>query len=399
MKGPFGLRLYALGQRRDPGAEAVAWPDRPPGSLAWLHVPGPLSAPGMRELARRLIEEDGVTVLMTGAEGLDPAAAAIRLPPPADTQPQARAFLDHWRPDIAILAEGDLLPAAIQEAADRRTPLVMVDARDPRLPRDRDGWFPGLMRRTLARFDHVACIDETAARAFRKAGAALSAVAVTGRMEGRSAALPCLEAEREALARLLTARPVWFACSVPEAEEPAVLAAHRAVLATAHRLLLILLPETPARAEPLARQIEEEGLTVALRSAEEEPDAETAVYVVETAAELGLWYRLAPVTFLGGSLAGEGALRDPLEAAALGSAILHGPRPGRHGVAMGRLGAARAARAVSSTRDLADALGDLLAPDRAARLAHAAWTVSSDGAEVTDALHARIRRLMDGEPG
>ena len=101
---------------------------------------------------------------------------------------------------------------------------------------------------------------------------------------------------------------------------------------------------------------------------------------------------------LGGSLAGTGCLRDPLEPAALGSAILYGPRPGPFGTTFGRLGAARAARAVGSTADLAEALGDLLSPDRAARLAQAAWAVASDGAEVTERVMDLIRRIMDGDP-
>jgi 3-deoxy-D-manno-octulosonic-acid transferase len=88
---------------------------------------------------------------------------------------------------------------------------------------------------------------------------------------------------------------------------------------------------------------------------------------------------------------------NPLEPAALGSAILYGPRAGQHGVAFGRLGAARAARAIGSAADLAEALAELLSPDRAARLAQAAWTVTSDGAEATDQAMQVIRRLMDGE--
>jgi 3-deoxy-D-manno-octulosonic-acid transferase len=103
------------------------------------------------------------------------------------------------------------------------------------------------------------------------------------------------------------------------------------------------------------------------------------------------------VTFLGGSLAGSGCARNPLEPAALGSAILYGPRPGQYGTIFGRLGAARAARAVGSANDLAEALGDLLSPDRAARLAQAAWAVASDGAEVTEKVLTLIRRIMDGE--
>jgi 3-deoxy-D-manno-octulosonic-acid transferase len=52
---------------------------------------------------------------------------------------------------------------------------------------------------------------------------------------------------------------------------------------------------------------------------------------------------------------------------------------------------------VGSANDLAEALGDLLSPDRAARLAQAAWAVASDGAEVTEKVLALIRRIMDGE--
>ena len=86
-----------------------------------------------------------------------------------------------------------------------------------------------------------------------------------------------------------------------------------------------------------------------------------------------------------------------MEAAALGSAILHGPRTGQSGPIFGRLGAARATRAVASATELGEALGDVLSPDRAARLAQAAWAVASEGAEVTDAVLRRIRAIMDGE--
>ena len=140
---------------------------------------------------------------------------------------------------------------------------------------------------------------------------------------------------------------------------------------------------------------EGEDWQVARRAQDEEPEPETEVYIADNAQEFGLWYRLAPITFMGGSLSGQGCIRDPLEPAALGSAILYGPRPGLFGTTFGRLGAARAARAVGSPTDLAE--GDLLSPDRAARLAQAAWAVTSDGAEVTDKVHALIRNIMDGD--
>ncbi len=393
---PLGLKLYALGHRHDvhPGQDR---PPRPVGELAWLHVPSAEQVSPMQALAGRLIEEDGMAILMTAPFELPPRERVIHQPPPGDSQSDSQAFLDHWCPDVALFSEGELRPAALHEAGERRIPLLLVNGRMPRLLRDRDAWYPGLMRSALARFAHVATLDDTAARAFRKAGAVASTVTVSGRMEDESATLPCLEAERVALARLMAARPVWFAAGVPEAEIPAVMAAQRRVQQQSHRLLLLLLPDKADTADMLADRLEgEDGWLVARRKRDEEPDAAVEVLIIDNPAEAGLWYRLAPLTYLGGSLAGPGPTRNPMEAAALGSAILHGPKTGGYGTAFGRLGAARATRAVASANDLADGVSDLLAPDRAARLAEAAWRVASDGAEVTERLVEKIRQVIEG---
>ena len=396
MGSSLGLTLYNLGQRREPG-EGASRPARPAGRLLWLHAPGEGLVSPMRALARRLVEEDGLPVLLTAPVAMEPLPGVILQPPPVDSPVDARAFLDHWRPEIALFAGGQLRPAVMHEAGERQIPMLLVNAKAPAFLRERDGWYPGLMRSALARFRAILAVDEAAARAFRKGGAARSAVAVTGRMEEEAIVLPGLEAERTALARLLAARPAWFAAGVIEAEEAAVLHAHRKALQHSHRLLLILMPEDPARSAPLSVRLEAEGWAVAQRAQEEEPEPEIEVFIVDNPAEYGLWYRLAPVSFLGGTLLGKGPTRSPMEAAALGSAILHGPRTGVTGPVFGRLGAARATRAVASANDLGDALGDLLAPDRAARLAQSAWEVASDGAEVTEGILGRLRAIMYGE--
>jgi 3-deoxy-D-manno-octulosonic-acid transferase len=62
---------------------------------------------------------------------------------------------------------------------------------------------------------------------------------------------------------------------------------------------------------------------------------------------------------------------------------------------MARLTEARATRPVGSPADLAEGLADLLAPDRAARQAQAAWAVTSAGAEVTDRVILLVRELLE----
>lgn len=337
----------------------------------------------MQELARHLIEEDGLQVRLTNPG--DPA--------PPDYPRAVDEFLDHWRPELVVFAEGEVLPVAIHALAQRKIPMLMVGARSPTLARE--GWYPGLIRTCLQALQQIMVLDDAAVRAFRRAGAEPGQIHLAGRLEEPSAALPHVESDRAALAQLMATRPVWLAADVTPEEMPHVIAAHREALQLAHRLLLIMVPRNAATAAMLAEELEViEGWGVATRRLDQYPDAETEVFIVD-ATEYGLWYRLAPVTFLGGSLEGDGCARSPMEPAALGSAIVYGPKPGPYGAAFGRLGAARAARMVGNGAELAMALSDLLSPDRAARQARAAWTIATEGAEATAHVVQAIRAVMD----
>lgn len=384
----IGRRLYNL-TARHPAAGAMApGGPRPAGRLVWLHAADAGVATALTRLSRKLAEGEELAVLHTSA-----APGAGGQAPPADVTAEVTAFLDHWRPDLLLIGGGEVRPALFHEAGLRRIPLLMANAAAPYLPAGRDGWYPGLMRDALASLRHVMVLDDAAARLMRKAGA--TSVEVTGRLEEQSAVLPCLETERAAMASLLAARPIWLAADVPEAEEAAVIAAHRDALRLAHRLLLILVPQDPARAARLARQMDEaEGWRVAQRGLEEEPVSDVEVFIPDSSAEYGLWYRLAPITYLGGSLTGGAPLRNPLEAASLGSAIVHGPHHGDHAAMLRRMAGAQAVRAIAEAADLPGALGDLLSPDRSARQAAAAWAVVSEGAEVTERVVALIHSLI-----
>jgi 3-deoxy-D-manno-octulosonic-acid transferase len=253
----------------------------------------------------------------------------------------------------------------------------------------------GMAAALLSRFDRILAQDPETARHLQQIAGPHVAIEVTGRIEETSDPLKCNEAERAALAEQLRARPIWFAVACPQAEEEAILAAHAHVLRLAHRMLLILLPSDPARLEPLCESCQREGWVVARRAEDEEPEAEVQVLLTEGEAELGLWYRLAPVTFMGGTLMPGASGRNPYEPAALGSAILHGPHPGPYPDAYARLDEAHAARLVANPAALAEAVADLIAPDKAAQLAHNAWAASSGGAEVTERVLQIILDLMD----
>lgn len=346
-------------------------------------------------LVQHLGAEAGVCCLVTGLDPKSAPQGAVVDHPPADHAHDIAAFLDHWSPQVIIVMGGALPPLVIDQASVRAIPLLLADAEMPHLPRGGDWMFAGLLRHCALAFHAIMAVDENAARAYRRLGAAN--VLRTGRMEGGTAALTHNEPERAALAATFATRPVWLAIDVPIVEEAAVIAAHRSALRLAHRLLLILVPQDPSRAPDLARYIEDsEGWVVARRDLDQDPDQETSVYIADTGQEYGLWYRLAPVTFLGGSLLGQGSARSPMEPAALGSAIIHGRKVGAYGQAFGRLGAALGAAPISTAGELAEFVSELLAPDRVARMAHAAWGVASEGAEVTDRIVKTALHLAKG---
>ena len=293
---------------------------------------------------------------------------------------------------MAVLTGLDLPPALICTIADRAIPLVLADVH--LTPKARKPWrWPRRMAFSLLdRFDLILARDLDSIRVMHTLISSGLNIEMTGRLEETTEALPHSESERNALAELLRTRPVWLAAACPPTEEAAVVAAHSRAMRYAHRILLILAPSEPSRGSALAETLQVAGLNVARRSQDQEPEDDVQVFIADTDDEMGLWYRLAPVTYMGGTLVEGGAGRNPMEPAALGSAIVHGPQFGPYPEAYARLADAFAARRVASGPDLADAITDLIAPDKAAFLAHNAWAAASGGAEVTE----RVMRLLFG---
>ena len=332
-------------------------------------------------------------VIITCPEPFD-CLDALVIPPPLDKPEAVAAFFDHWRPDLGIWTEGTLRPVLLHAAASRGLPMILVDGVAPKLPAGR--WWMRILPRMALPFRHILVRTPEAQRAFQRANYRPDLIRVTGSLEEPSHTLPGNEAERAALSKRFGTRPIWLAVGLPEVEDVAVLHAHLNAMRMTHRLLLIIVPEMPARGHIMAEQITRDfGLEVALRSRDEEPDEDVQVYIADTEGELGLWYRLAPITWIGGTLEGAGPSRHPFEAAALGSAILHGLRTAPEAQAFEKLRTSGASRVVPASEDLGDAVADLLAADRCARLAQKAWEVASDGVEATDHVVALCTEILD----
>ncbi|MBP7002483.1 glycosyltransferase N-terminal domain-containing protein [Amaricoccus sp.] len=390
-----------LGERM--GIAGVA---RPEGRLVWFHAASVGEAVSLLELLRRL--EAGrpdltclvTTVTLTSAELL-----AARLPErvihqfvPLDVAPWVARFLDHWRPDLAVWTESEIWPATLVAVSRRGAPMLLINARISLRSLKRWRMARGMARALLTRFDRILAQDDLAAEHFAELGADPDRIEVTGSLKEGAAPLGHDEAERARLGRALAGRPVWLAASTHPGEEEVAAAAHVAARRKLPMLAMILAPRHPARGDEVAALLRARGLVVAQRSKGEPLTADVDVYLADTLGEMGLWYRIAPVSFVGGSIAEVGG-HNPFEPALLGSAILYGPHVRNFADGYERLAAARAALRVRDAEELAVVLAETLAPDRAAAMAAAAWDAMSDGAEVTDRVIEVLGAYLDRAPG
>lgn len=359
---------------------------RPDGPLIWLHAPRPEDQAVLRDLVYRLSDRHAdIRFLVTSdaAETADRSGPIIRRPIPSETRAAVTRFVNTWSPDVGGWLGGDLRPGLISEAAARGMPIYMFDTGNALSIAAFRSLIPGLRGSVIRQFTSILAGDEKTAAAFLRAGANPEQVRTTGVLEHGINTLRCLEAERDTLADLFAARPVWLAAEIDRGEYDTVLTAHATALRRTHRLLLILVPSNPSDGPALAEMLADRDMSYELRSEGGEPEAETQVYIADTENEMGLWYRLAPTSFLGNTMVmGDGP--HPFNAAALGSVVLHGPETERHRDAYQRLGRVGASQQVANAAELAVGVETLLAPDKAAEMAHAAWLVCSAGAEVAD---------------
>jgi 3-deoxy-D-manno-octulosonic-acid transferase len=396
------IRISRSSPRHDvPAFHPTSRPARPFGSLIWLHV----SSSTDRQIIKDIIAQisdifPDVWFLITGTG--DPKSVAtenaISQDLPDENQTATAGFMRHWRPDLCLWIAAPMRPAVIAAAHDISTMLILLNA-GPAIkqwPR----WMTaiGLRREILRTFHSIVAEDDDITISARSAGARDAQLQVQGMLEPATAALPCNQTDRDALGQALTTRPVWLAAEICETEFEVVIQAHLQAVRRAHRLMLILSPMDPAHGDRLAQLLDHHGLLFMRRSLRQEPDADTQVYLVDTDGEMGLWYRLAPISFIGGTMHENSTHGpNPFDAAALGSAILHGPFTDKNATAFDRLERAGAARQVTDANQLGQAVETLLAPDKAALMAQAAWQIETSGADVTDHIITLVTARLDDE--
>lgn len=403
--GPL-ISLYLDGRRargkEDPArfGERLGQPGkpRPPGPLVWIHAASVGESLSVLPLVERM-RRRGLGVLLTTGTVTSARMVADRLPNgaihqylPVDRTAYVESFLDHWRPDLMLWTESDFWPNMLVEAKRRAIPMVLVQGRIS--PRSYARWryLPDLIGAMLGGFD--LCLAQTEADAGRLRGLGGGDVRCLGNLKYAVPPLPGDEAELERLQTALAGRPFWLAASTHPGEETIIASVHRRLALRFPTLLTMIVPRHPARGPDIARKLIAQGLSVALRSGGETPQAGTAIHIADTMGELGVFYRLSDIVFMGKSLTVGGG-QNPFEPARLGCAVLFGPRMENFPEMAAQMIAAGAAIEVKDADTMAQTVATLFDdPDRLARMKSAAAAWAKTEAEVLDVVEAALAPFL-----
>ncbi len=374
---------------------------RPVGKLVWLHAASVGEAQSVLTLVKALLaQHPGTHVLVTTGTVTSAAliagqklAGVIHQFVPVDTYFSVRRFLKHWQPDLALWVESELWPQLLWQTNDRNIPMLLINARMS--VSSFSGWrkWPRTIKKLLACFTTIYAGSEVDAQHFAALGA--EDVRDVGNLKYDAGALPIDQALLAELSTATKDRRLWVAASTHANEEQMVADVERHVAQQFAGLLCILIPRHATRGDAIAADLRQRGYNVAQRSKGETITAGTELYLADTMGELGSFYRLADIVFLGGSLVATGG-HNPLEPARLSAALITGPHVHNFATIMNHLQRENGIRIVPDKDGLRATLTDLLNDD-ATRLAMAerALTIVTAARGASTSIIAHATELLE----
>lgn len=307
------------------GRSTVARPDGP---LIWVHSVNDRETVAITALVNRILALDINIVLTTGTISAARVARerlgdrVIHQYVPLDLGPAVSRFLDHWQPDLALIAESEIWPMTILGLGARRIPVVLVNGRmSDRAYASWQRW-PSLAEALLENLSLVIAQSEQDAERFRSLGA--RPVTVSGNLKTDIEPPPVDELELRRVLNLIGERVRWSALFTHPGEEVAAGEVHKLLTARFPDVLTVMMPRDAGRCDTIEAELTALGLNVSRRSRKDKITEKTHVLLCDNLEETGFGLRLSDIAFFGGSLYG-GHGENPLDAVMLDTAVLCGP--------------------------------------------------------------------------
>lgn len=338
---------------------------RPEGKLIWFHGASVGESLSMLPLINKLLENyPDAHIMVTTGTVTSAEVMGKRLPErafhqyiPIDNPKFVTRFIKHWHPDLVLWFESDLWPALLSGIKRKNIPLILVNGRISNKSFKRWQQFDFISKELLGCFTYCLGQSEEDAYRLRVLGAKDSMCLGNLKYAGIN---PPVDADKKAeILEQIEGRPLWVVSSTHSDEELKIGKFLKRVIEKVPGLMTIIAPRHPNRGPEIQAQLNELGLKTALRSKGEKISKTTDVYIADTIGEVGIWYDMAPIVFIGGSLIPHGG-QNFMEPSRFRDAVLVGPHMHNFTDAMNRAKKADAVIQVNDVVELEEALLQLL---------------------------------------
>ena len=375
---------------------------RPEGKLIWMHGASVGESISMLPLIQRLLEVyPNAHVMVTTGTLTSAEIMAKRLPErafhqylPIENPVFATRFLKHWKPDIALWFESEFWPAMLSCIKRKNIPLILVNGRISNKSFKRWQQFDFIIKEILECF--TLCLGQSDEDEYRLRVLGAKNTMCLGNLKYAGLPLPVDENNKQEIAEQITGRTVWLVSSTHDDEEFKIARFLKDLQKKVPNLLTFMAPRHPQRGSEIKQRLQKElGLNVALRSANEKITEKTDVYVADTIGELGIWYDLIPLVFIGGSLIPHGG-QNFIEPSRSRDAVIVGPHMYNFADAMNRAKKADAVIQVNDVLELMETVENLLThPDLLEAKRSLAYNWANGEAKVLEGIVEKIKAYLD----
>lgn len=377
---------------------------RPEGRLIWLHGASVGESISMLPLINRLLEiYPDAHVMVTTGTTTSAEVMAKRLPErafhqylPIDNPVFSARFVRHWQPNIALWFESEFWPAILSTIKRKNIPLILINGRISNKSFKRWQQFDFIIKEILDCF--TACLGQSEEDAYRLRCLGAKDAMCLGNLKYAGLPIPVDEEKKAEILAQINGRQLWLVSSTHDDEEFKIGRFLKDLGKKHEGLLTIIAPRHPNRGKEIQDKLRDEyKLSTALRSAGEPVTAETEVYIADTIGEMGIWYEISPVVFVGGSLVPHGG-QNFMEPSRCRDAVIVGPHMHNFTDAMARAKRADGIIQVNDVIDLIDMVDQLLNSKELLEAKRSlAYNWATGEAKVLDGIVEKIQGYMENE--
>ncbi len=309
---------------------------RESGFLIWFHVASVGEAMSILPLIEYCIEEKKINKILITSITLSSGkilkkkygekTKVVHQFLPLDIPVFINKFLNHWKPNLSIFIDSEIWPNLILQAAEKKIPLLLVNARITKKTFNRWRIISRSTKKLFEKFDLCISSNKESEHYLKTLGA--KNIKNYGNLKfSQVRSNSNLELESSIVNKIKN-RKMWCAASTHPSEEVLCGHSHLKIKKIYPDVLTIIIPRHIERVNKIYAELSKLNLKVSLYSNFNQMNKDSDILIVDSYGESIKFYNMSKYVFIGKSLVKSlinNSGQNPIEPARLGCKIFHGP--------------------------------------------------------------------------